>query len=158
MRSSRKPLLVCHATKGYPRDVVFWGQDCTSVREYDRTANPRNLGTRMSPSGRQRHGLHCAWQRLMDSIARGSASWTPLRAAVPVLGVQNIRGAMADARRQSLCAHSKDWHCRVRVTPVGSFWRAYVACYACGSASPFCACCCSSSQEPYIRHPDCKCT
>ncbi len=30
--------------------------------------------------------------------------------------------------KQSVCAHSKDWRCRARVTPVRSPWRALVAC------------------------------
>jgi hypothetical protein len=35
---------------------------------------------------------------------------------------------VADARRQSVCAHSKDWRCCARVTPARSPCRAHVAC------------------------------
>ena len=37
------------------------------------------------------------------------------------------RVGVADVRRQSVRAHSKDWHCRTRVTPARLPWRAHVA-------------------------------
>ena len=57
------------------------------------------------------------------------------------------RLGVADVRRQSVCAPSKDWLCHARVNLARSLWRAHVvsACQACGSARPFRACGCHNN-------------
>ena len=71
---------------------------------------------------------------------------------------------VAVARKQSVCAYSKDWRWHARVTPVRSpCGLASRALHVCGSLRMFCARCCHSSRNvhwqplayahlPFLRH------